>query len=368
MRRIFSIILCVIFVSFPLVSCKNTANAQVQGYDDIGNIPGDYIFNSVKLRDGQYHGEDVLYKYNVKTGEWSTVCRDPFCDHLDEKCMFWNYALFTYIGNTIYIPKNDEEKGEYGIYAYNVETDEGGFIYHSKSMVMMPLVSYKYDLFFCETDNRRAIRFDTKTNTAHRMAEGYAANIFKARNGELIWARGSFFSTDKFYTDLDGNYLREWDHEAYFGKYWYKQMKREGYYMALDMYVSEDGENWDLLIENIGPATTYQDKIIYFSASPYTLDERTKIRTSDNGDVSICAPTQLWMCDPDGSNKTLLVDGVKLYMMAPQQNNPMVCGDYIAASLYPDPPIKDNEENINTAHLLIVNIKTGKYTITNPGI
>ena len=74
------------------------------------------------------------------------------------------------------------------------------------------------------------------------------------------------------------------------------------------------------------------------------------------------------MCDPDGSNKTLLVDGVKLYMMASQQNNPMVCGDYIAASLYPDPPIKDNEENINTAHLLIVNIKTGKYIITNPGI
>ena len=368
MKKLVSVILCVTMALLSFAACKADTDSPRQGYDDIGNIPGDYIFNSILLRDPDIKGVEVLYKYNVKTGEWSTVCRDPFCDHLDEKCMFWNHVLFTYIGNTIYIPKNDEEKGEYGIYAYNVETDEGGFIYHSKSMVTMPLVSYKYDLFFCETDNRRAIRFDTKTNTAHRMAEGYAANIFKARNGELIWARGSFFSNDKFYTDLDGNYLRECDHETYFGKYWYKQEKREGYYMALDMYVSEGGKNWDLLIENIGPAATYQDKIIYFSASPYTIEEIHEATHVQGSHISDYAPTQLWMCDPDGSNKTLLVDGVKLYMMASQQNNPMVCGDYIAASLYPDPPIKDNEENINTAHLLIVNIKTGKYTITNPGI
>ena len=43
---------------------------------DNGSVPGDYIFN-----DAMASGYTMLLKRNVHTGECTTVCTDPFCEH-----------------------------------------------------------------------------------------------------------------------------------------------------------------------------------------------------------------------------------------------------------------------------------------------
>ena len=158
-------------VLFPLVSCKKPDEVSKHNYDDIGNIPGDYIFNTTASRYRSQNDGARLLKYNVHSGEWSYVCNDPFCTHDSDKCFFYGgpAASFTYIGNNIYFVKMNETKGKYGIYAYNVSENTGSYIYYFDRSAYAKLIAYKYKLFFEEDGPMVAEVIDNTTSRGRTL-------------------------------------------------------------------------------------------------------------------------------------------------------------------------------------------------------
>ena len=357
MKRIISILLCISMVLFPLVSCKKPDEVSKHNYDDIGNIPGDYIFNTTASRYRSQNDGARLLKYNVHSGEWSYVCNDPFCTHDSDKCFFYGgpAASFTYIGNNIYFVKMNETKGKYGIYAYNVSENTGSYIYYFDRSAYAKLIAYKYKLFFEEEGYLRIV--DTKKFDVLTYEKPYRTSLMMIRNDEIYWYKAGARDLEYIITDLSGNRIRECNYVEYFNGFRYRMDKEDGYFFAYDLYRSSDGEKYEKVLDHVGPVGVYGDKLLYFNASPYLADEKGMI-VKENRDeqISDLKLTELWVCDPDGSNRKMLVKDLNFTELPLNGTNPMICGEYAGIVIRKESPVTAEERECNE-DLLIVNMK-----------
>ncbi len=360
MKKIICALLTVIFV-LALFACDKSGGGGEdhtgEVYEDFGNVAGDYLFYNAKTKIEDF--EPVL-KYDVHTGEISTLCPDPFCTHMDDNCFFHSVAFMTYIGNKVYFAKKDVKTGKHGIYEFDVDTESGGFIYYVDTTVIQ-LTSYYYDLYFKVSKSTNYIKLNAKTKeTSELKNSGYGGMIQSVRNGKIVWYRQEGDDTSYYITDLDGNMIEDnVTGSLSTGLYKYRSelhdKKRRN--IAFDKYLTKPGEEEKLIFENVGPGGPYKDVYIGFD-----------VYDSDKYETEFAS---VWISDADGTNKKTIISDPdrKLHLLNwSQSGNDMVCGDYIGIRLGPEKynygiidGNDENYENYPECDMLIINIRTGEY-------
>ncbi len=367
MKKIVVVFLIIITV-ITAVSCDNTKpsdtendNKNVSFYDR-GDIAGDYIFKTALTNTSESESDFApLLKYNIHTGDSSFVCTDPFCDHKTEDCFFYGVVWFAHIANTLYMERLDESNGKYGIYEFNVDSEEGKFIYHTDTRIE-EIFQYNYYLFFREAKKQyAAVRFDVRDRSVYTInGTGFTpTSIYVTANDKIYWRASEGY----YESDFDGKYIRTVEYLPFFEKYKYRT---ENYiapdnktaWFHLNVFIAEDDKGERLLFEDTGPITVFRDKLVGFDPPDNVGIDIMDLRQRD------MEFTGIWVSDPDGSNKKTIVSDperkLHIQSMSGDRTNELTCGDYIAVVLNPEG--EDYHEN----DLLIVNVYTGEYVVSRP--
>ena len=344
MKRFVSAILLLSLLLLS-VSCVGYTQTDERPLEDFGRVEGDYLFKAGFTRTP---GFTPLLKYNVHTGECTTVCPDIFCDHKDEKCFFYNVSAFVSIGNTLYFERLDKTNGEYGIYAYDVSGDQGKFVYYPGARIFSIQSYYNYIYLIV---NQKCRRLDTESGSVYDMPDVPSGWLDSITNERIYYRTGKNENGLPVYTvtDLDGNILStKEDNYLRFGNYYYTSTIKGAF--CYDLYRSEDGSNTELVSEKVGMGFFVGDRILYFDPNTEKVGHFTK----------------LYSMAADGTDKKLLVDNINISMelFPPRDQAELINGDYVGIVLGPDKSVDEDEENYPDCDLLILNYKTGEYKIS----
>lgn len=327
-----------------------------------GKIWKDYIV----ISDGN---DGTLIKYNVHNGEMSFLCPDPFCRH-EEDCQFAGVGMlshsFDFIENTVYYANDEQSTGSNSLYAFDIDTAETKLLYESEGIIR-DVWSYDKKLFIKEiTGDRfkaesRCFWYDTATG---KMEEYKGKNIETScklnwiMNDRMMWY--SILTQDYFFTDLAGNEVKEYDMDYKYGNHYSVEYveRGEGSISSI-LYVTLAGKTEKkVLAENVGQVTYAEDKIVYTKVVPEDerrvaiIDELGKeFKDPYNGDV--------YIMNPDGSDNHLLFHCDELIWEMGDAQNGLISRNYIG--IFVNHLV---EGKGNVAVLMIVNIKTGEFIVT----
>ncbi len=346
MKRFVSTILLLSFL-FLSVSCGGRTQTDERPLEDFGRVEGDYLFKAGFTRTQDF---TPLLKYDIHTGECTTVCPDIFCDHKDEKCFFYNVAAFAAIGNTLYLERLDKTNGKYGIYAYDAAENKGMFVHYCSARISS---IHSYDNYVYFIVNQKCRRLDTESGSVYDMPDVPSGWLDSITNGRIYYKTGKNENGLPVYTvtDLDGNILStKEDNFLRFGNYYYTSTIKGAF--CYDLYRSEDGSNTELVSEKVGMGFFVGDRILYFDPNTKKYGHFTK----------------LYSMAADGTDKKLLVDNINISMeLFPSRDQAeLINGDYAGITLGPEKPIDETNENESypECDILILNYKTGEYIIS----
>ena len=367
MKRVISFIL-IFLLTAGLYSCggavgeagKETTAANAEREFErrkFGVVWEDYIF----IR----RADSVIMKYNIKSGETTFLCPDPFCTHTDKGCQFFSVS-FVYIGNTVYYTKQDEISGKGTMYSFDADTAETKTVY-SQNGVLNCVYAYEQRilLYAAESYERTSGRYYFWYDTANGKTEELRDSVINQNyiihsieNDRIIWHP---VRSDEYYsTDLSGGDFKEYTFGNYYGNRYRGALDTDGDGVQhYNMYVTLKGESEErLLIADLGLPLFAEDKIIYTKTVPKEerkiafVDEFGNEFTDDyGGDV--------YIMDPDGKNSRLLFHTDESIAEMIPEGNVLISGDYFAIT---------SEYYIETQGMInryiIANIKTGEFAVT----
>ncbi len=321
---------------------------------DSGSVEGDYIFN-----ENLASGYSLILKRNVHTGECTTVCTDPFCEHNSNSCLFYGSTYITSVGNTMYGLMNDTHINRYVLYSFDVDKNEKKNIIESKTPIS-ELFSYKYYIFYKMVDTGFH-RMDTRTGVEEKVKPQHPAQLYFIRWGLLIWMYMNTTTGQRTYTatDLLGEDPRPFNPQIYMGSL-HSSISKSGYTTISKL--DKNGNVDKVMIEKGYMPMVVGENMIYFGPVAddephlYDPDDQTRGIMYSNGDIFIMSletgETRL-LCHVDGIN-------IVSYGFA---HNRLICGDWIGIVISPNYPLttdKIGEYN----DMVIVNMKTGEYNIS----
>ncbi len=324
---------------------------------ELASVDGDYIFNNA-MASGYY----MILKRNVHTGECTTVCTDPFCQHNSAECPFYGTSDVFGIGNTMYGTKHDDAAMKNVLYSYNVDTGKTEIIYETKS-VIYDLTQYKYYLYFRPTDKGN-MRLDTRTGQIEQVKPQSGYQLSFIRFDMIIWCMEINKDTgEKVYTatDLLGEDPRPYDPQIYKGKL-HKSFSTNGIYTTV-LQLDKDGNTEKTLVEKGRFPMIFGDQMIYLGVfpdgepHPRDPDDPDKGTTVTNGDVySVSLDT--------GETKLLChIEEAEPYFWGFSSSNTLMCGDWAAINTPSNYP--SGTDKIGTqSDMILVNVKTGEYHIS----
>ena len=369
MKRIICVILALIYI-FTLFACGGGTEKAANGENDdtssksinYGIIPGDYIF------DKPY---GTIVKYNVHTGEMTTLCPDPFCTHDDGRCQFYRIGSnsFTSIGNTVYYITTDEATGKTAVFSFDADTAETKTVYSSDG-IFSRIYSYEYKLFIyrLEGSYRGAkgsyVWYDTKTGKTEELCKDQIPQNYVFEDiidDRIIWR--PFAEYEYYSTNLKGEDFKEYDFGYRYGNHYeYVEETGEDGSIHTNLYVTLKNETErKLLIDNPQYVQFCENKIIYTKTIPY---KEWKVFYYGDGKYTERDPScgNVYIMDPDGTDDHLLFHTDECIADILQEHDKQTtrCGDYYGIHIW---SFKDDTDYIN---MLIVNLNTGEYVISGP--
>jgi hypothetical protein len=369
MKKIISVFLAAITV-FALFSCNNTTgtdtetDATADGLKtcNYGKTWKDYIV----ISDGN---DGTLIKYNVHNGEMSFLCPDPFCRH-EEDCQFGGVGVlskdYDFIENTVYYANDENGTGQNSLYSFDIDTSATKLLYESEG-VIRDVRAYGRRLFIREVTGdkhsakTRCFWYETATGKTEEYNGENTETSIKLNwimNDRMMWY--SIFTKEYFFTDLSGSIVKDYDMDYKYGNHYSRErVENEDGSAKYILYVTLEGETEKkALIDNVGQCTFAENKIIY--TKPVPKDERRvayvdelgkEFKDPYNGDI--------YIMNPDGSDDHLLFHCDEKIIEMADASNGLISGDYIG--IYADHLL---EGTGNIFVLMIVNIKTGEYIVT----
>lgn len=320
---------------------------------------------------------ELLLKYNVKTGVATTVCNDPLCQHNSEDCLFYNANPAICVNdNKIYFCKYESNNTE-TLYVYDIasgknrkiktglDTDE---FWRIESYLYLWNRTYNTNeqKFYMELQ-RYEIEND-KWVTLELVPAEERAYYLNYDDEKIYWYNdmGDEFTTDYNYKNLssvqiggrmEGEYIyslkRNFTTVSNYHEANSRSLYRREIGVEKEEILSEDLDNYVIVNGKIIYITSIADPELVYQ-SPY--DENDKYYDHYNGCV--------YTMDLAGENKKTLVENAEcnIYrLIATPSDNAMINGEYVAFMLYGY--LDDGSYGISP-NLLIVNSETGEYKIT----
>lgn len=331
-------------------------------YDDFdesyGHPDGDYIFRLARI-------PATVLKYNVHTGECTSVCTDPFCTHDNPSCPFYNTNYVVGIGNIVYGYRVDSgfKNIKHQIYSYNIDTEEMKEVYIPSGTVTE---LFSYDDYLYIHDNSGYIRFNTVTSEKESIERQYNASIYIIRGHKIIWGVNSKGSlpTEFIATDLTGKDPRPYNFQI-FGGYLHKT-EQVNYSSAANIYlIDRDGNTIKTVIEKGRYPSIRDDCILYYGTTDdlfgFSNPMYPEVGKGDNpctGDIFI-TPFDTWepklLCHIDNG----------YFGLTGFPQNPCVCGDWVGiATIDKYEYAKSLDFKETDSSLVLVNLKTGEFHIS----
>lgn len=332
-------------------------------YDDLdesyGHSDGDYIFRMARI-------PATVLKYNVHTGECTSVCTDPFCTHDSPSCLFYHTLYVVGIGNTVYGYKydSDTEKIKNLIYSFNVDRNDMKEVYSPSGMVTE---FFSYDDYLYIHDNSGYIRLNTITNEKEPIDRQYNASIYIIRGHKIIWGVNSkgLLPTEFIATDLTGKKPRPYNFQI-FGGYLHIT-EQVNYSSAANTYLLDrEGNIIKTVVEKGRYPSIRDDCILYYGTTddlfgydnPIYPEEVGKGDNPCTGDIFI-VPFDTW--EP----KLLCHIENGYFGLTGLPQNPCVCGDWIGiATIDTYERAKSLDFNESDSNLILINLKTGEYHVS----
>ncbi len=308
---------------------------------DNGSVPGDYIFN-----DAMASGYTMLLKRNVHTGECTTVCTDPFCEHNSAACPFYNTYFVMGIGNTMYGIMHDDNNAKNILYSYNVETEKKEIIYET-SASLTGYLQYKYYIYYRDSV-KGIMRLDTETNETVSIKSQLGSTLHSASWGLLMWVRKNDDASLVFTaTDLMGDDPRPYNPYIYEGKL-HGISRTEGSTYSSVVELTRAGEIEKVLLEKTYDSIIVGDSMLYYGVTdegPYKHD-------------IYIAPIETFearfLCH---------IEEAEPKSIGFSTNNLLLSGDWMAFVTKPNYPLTEDKIGI-FSDMILVNMKTGEYHIS----
>jgi hypothetical protein len=407
MKRYMLTAAIILIICLALIGCSDSSidppEEDIKANSDITtDYSSYYIFD---LWNGK------LLKYNVLTGTATSAHLDPLCDHNHADCPV---SLITgqiaVSGNFVYFVKNDWERDASGrstgsmrsyLYQYDYINDRLALVIPDFSVSNFAVVgdyiySHNYTLLENGDTGLEFLRHDIKTGVTTVLIDAEEAEnmlrlpLFCRLSGDraywyIIDETGMHgYSTAYDYSDMqseslamvgivqgDYAYIPERNYELTYPVEYYKWFSSSLYRESLN-----DGSRI-LLSDHLSVFSIEDDNIIYFVPvkDPKVTYEST---TNPNHIYHDNYEGKIYIMNTDGSNKRLLceVPDVTIYGYMNWVTNHMRAQDWIGVNLYGDmsgrfedrsglPNIRSDPQGYGILpDLLLVNIKTGEYKIT----
>jgi hypothetical protein len=319
------------------------------------SIEGDYIFNNAEAKN-----YSLILKRNVVTGECTTVCTDPFCEHNSASCPFYKTTNVVGIGNTMYGIMRDDNINKNVLYSFNVDTNKKEIVYESTA-TLYDLCQYKYYIFFRPTD-KGLLRLDTRTGEIEKV-KTQPGRMTSVSKDMIIWIQEHKGEMATFTaTDLLGNDPKPYNIYIYNGKLHeglYDEETGKMSYAQLD----RNGEVEKILIENSHMALIVGDSMIYFGTYD---DGKTHWRDPEKPEKGqILSNGDIYIAPLDTFEFRLLchIEEAEPFDIARSNLNMLLSGDWVAIDTPPNYPT--TEDKIGTFNdMILVNMKTGEYHIS----
>lgn len=320
-----------------------------------GSIGGDYIFRMAII-------PSTVLKYNVNTGECTSLCPDPFCKHEDESCPIYLTLYVVGIGNTAYGVRIDETAGYQQIYSYNVDTGKMNEVYKLSGRI---IDFYAYEKYLYVHDNSGYFRLNTETGEKEPINRQYNASIYVIRGHKIIWGVNSkdLLPTEFIATDLTGNDPRPYNFQI-FGGYLHITEPVE-YSLAANIHLLDrDGNTVKTVVKRGRYPSIRDDCIMYYGMTddPWgkgnpLYPEVGKGSNPCTGDIFI-VPFDTW--EP----KLLCHIENGYFGLTGFPQNPCVCGDWVGIATVDTYERSKSLNSDSDSNLVLVNLKTGEYHIS----
>ena len=323
---------------------------------DSGSVGGDYIFN-ISIAGGHY----LILKRNVHTGECTTVCTDPFCEHNSKSCPYYRTTEVIGVGNTVYGYMNDENINRYVFYSYNVDTNEKKNILESK-VTISDLYVYKNYVYYKLKDTGFH-RYNTITGETEKVTPYWGTFSF-LRWGMIIFEQRNKKTGERTFTatDLLGNDPKPFNPQIYMGSNHESAAVEDNVQYTKLLKLDRAGNVEKVLVEMcrtpivVGGNRVYLGPVDDGVPRLYDPKDPSKGTMYSNGDIFILP------LDTEESRLLCHVDGVNIIGFS-DSHNKLICGDWIGIYISPNYPTSTDKISVYN-DMVIVNMKTGEYHIS----
>ncbi len=328
---------------------------------DPGTVDGDYVFNNSDAK-----GYCLILKRNVATGECTTVCADPFCQHNSVSCPFYGTTDVVGIGNVMYGIMRDQTINKYVLYSYNIDTTVKETIYET-TVIILELRQYKRYIYFKPSD-KGLLRLNTETSEIEPVKPQYGYNLAMIRWDMLVWGMNINKETGEqvfVSTDLLGEDPRPYNPLIYKSKLHRNYDIKDTVYMSV-AELSRNGEFVKYLVESCQFPIICGDKMLYMGVyakgeekkrDPLSAFQGTRY---NNGDIFIMS------LDTGESRLLCHIEEAEPYswgMSSMYGTSWPICGDWISIITVPNYSIGTDKIGLLN-DMILVNMKTGEYHIS----
>ncbi len=327
-----------------------------------GTVAGDYIYRMLLTSDTS---EPILVKYQLTTGQATTVCQDPYCMHRDESCAFYltRDTPLVAIGNTVCFSRKDAS-GVCSIVTYDGTDMTPDEIYRGDDEVVA-LYPYQYHFYYILLKDRQTVlyRYDTRSKESEQVMP-ITIGFFSHIENDWIYCKAS---ADAYYIyDLDGNYLPRAKIDDYRG-YLYENRDTHTTAAFRDFTVSVyrtpvREQSWEKIAQGVGPWQKIHDRILYFVPIPMEMQKKYSVGEIPQYDYW---DGNVYSMKLDGSDARLLchAEEVVITGLASTPENRLICGDWMGI-LVSKKQGSDNDRYAG-ADLLLVNLRTGAFRVSD---
>lgn len=332
-----------------------------------------YLFNgnpSAFLDDSSKDIVVTLVKYNIKTGNITTVCQDPLCSHTTPSCPFSGAISTFYINNSIvyyerqytyYSSHTNNTEALRQFCSYNLETMkitvhneseiESGMTYaEGKRELFIDNYCYYYDYVYDEKSNQyifKICKMDLNTNKISVIGgENNIDNASAENNYMMTFSEKFLFVLNNriYFTDINSIYstdLNGSDKQIHVnGNFIYDDIYTDGEYIFYGAPTEEaniqsihrvnfDGtDDRELGILTLTNGWTITKKYIYYDS----VYNKTVAEKTPGGGIQFYSDATN-RCDHDGKNNEIVYhsDNGNKYI---QLIDKCIIGNYIYANYY----------------------------------